>query len=151
VSIVGLTQDDNWRKQVLGRGMLEYMETRGVMARMLLVPANTKLRASERMRNTTKPGERENSPFKLWERIATALARGIEMHIDRTSPYGKQVGEETFLLAPATPLASRVTDLPVTPTAPAPEDFNSVFDAQSAARHHARRRYHAAHGAPHKR
>jgi hypothetical protein len=130
VSIVGLTQDDNWRKWVLGRGMLEYMETRGVMARMLLIPANTKLRMSERMRSTTTPGEGKNSPFKLWEETATALAKGIEMHIDRTSLYGKQVGEEQTL-APAAPLALWVTGLPampsiITPPAPAPEDFNSA-------------------------
>jgi hypothetical protein len=85
---------------------------------------------SERMRSTTTPGEGKNSPFKLWEATATALAKGIEMHIDRTSLYGKQVGEEQTL-APAAPLASWVTGLPAMPSifmppAPAPEDFNSL-------------------------
>jgi hypothetical protein len=96
VSIVGLTQIETWKTRILGRGVLSYYEGRGAMARLLLVPAATEMTASERMRCTTAPGSGPDSPFKLWETTACKLAAGIEMHIERTSLYGKQVREESL-------------------------------------------------------
>jgi hypothetical protein len=124
VTFVGLTQSDTWKGSVLGRGDLSYLEKRGVMARILFVPAITELRLSVRMRNTTTPGTGPNSPFKLWEATATTLANGITMYIDRTSDYGLAVGEERTDMFPMA-LAPWI-GLPAAPqfNLPVPEEFN---------------------------
>lgn len=102
-SVIGFTQLDKWRENILGRGELQYLITSGALARLWIVPAMRKWSVGDRLRNTRIPGTGFESPFAKWERISCHWALNCHAFIERTSFYGKDVGEERPVTIVVTP------------------------------------------------